>query len=472
MSGPDRDGHRHATLARSSSGVLLTNVIAAACALATTVLTARAFGPEGRGAFTLATQFALLVVVLGSMGLGAAAAYHAARAKWPGRIAFGNSIVLGLLLGAVIVALCGGVILVTGATFKGLPQSDLLLVLLAVPFALAVGNVQAIYQGFRNFWVFNAITVAQTALPLLLIAMAIVVGGWVRAAIAASVAASVLLFVAAVTSARRSTRLAWRLDLQYVRALASYGIRAHPANVLAYLGYRLDVFLVDGFKGAGAVGLYGVGVVISEALWMPSQAVSTALFPTIAAEQSESARRSITPLVARNTLWVTAILAAVLFVVAGAAVDLLYSSRFSAATAVVRILAPGIVLFAAARVLGNDIAARGRPLVNSVIAAASVVCNIALNVALIPRFGINGAAWASTGSYSLVFGATALVYRRFTGVPLRVLVVPAHEDGARYVRVVKRIVGHTDESRETEPAGDWTAEEESQGPAPPRRRWL
>ena len=36
---------------------------------------------------------------------------------------------------------------------------------------------------------------------------------------------------------------------------------------------------------------------------MPSQAVSTALFPTIAAEQSgETARRSITPLVARNTL--------------------------------------------------------------------------------------------------------------------------------------------------------------------------
>jgi O-antigen/teichoic acid export membrane protein len=218
----------------------------------------------------------------------------------------------------------------------------------------------------------------------------------------------------------------------------------HPANVLGYLGYRLDVFLVDGYKGAAAVGLYGAGVVIAEGLWMPSQAVSTALFPTIAAETSESARLSITPFVARTTLWLTTILAGILFVAAGPIVHLLYSSRFGGSAAVVRILVPGIVLFSAARVLGNDIAGRGRPLVNSVVAGASVVSNIALNVALIPRYGIDGAAWASTGSYSLIFLATAAIYRRVTGVPLSTLVVPAREDGARYLRLLKGITRHAD----------------------------
>ena len=91
MSGSDRDGHRHATLARLSSGVLITNMLAALAFLAVTVLTARAFGPEGRGEFTLATQFVTLAAALGSMGFGAAAAYHAARAKWPRQVAFGNS---------------------------------------------------------------------------------------------------------------------------------------------------------------------------------------------------------------------------------------------------------------------------------------------------------------------------------------------------------------------------------------------
>jgi len=441
VTGHEVSGQRNLSLARSSSGVLLTNVLAATALLGTAVLTARVFGPGGRGEYSLATLFVLLVVTLGSIGLGAAATYHAARGTSPRSVAFGNPTALALLLGSALAVGCAGVIWIGDLTFRSVPKADLALASIAIPFLLAVLVIQSVYQGFRSFREFNLITMAQAALPLPLIGIAILLGGAVRAAIVATVGASVLLFVGVVAYARQSTAIAWRLRLPYVRSLASYGIRAHPANVLAFLGYRLDVFLVAGFKGAAAVGLYGAGVVIAEALWMPSQAISTALFPTIATERTESARRSITPLVARNTLWLTTILAGILFVVAAPVVDLLYSSGFSASAGVVRILAPGIVVFSAARVLGNDIAARGRPLVNSVVAAVSVVCNIALNVLLIPRYGIDGAAWSSTASYSLLFIATAAVYWRIAQVPLRVLVLPSREDGARYMRLVKRIAG-------------------------------
>ena len=441
MKKPDGNGQRQRGLARLSSGVLVTNVLAAVAILGTTVLTARAFGPHGRGQLSLAIQFVVLVATLGGLSLTTAAAYHSARAKWPKAVAFGNSALLGLLLGVFIVGVCLCVTLVWGVTFRGLPATDLALASLAIPFLLAVANIQSVYQGFRDFREYNRITLAQAALPLPLIGIAIGLGGGVTAAILTTVAAAILLFVGVLANLRRSTRIAWRTKLADLRALASYGLRAHPANVLGYLGYRLDVFLVDGYKGAAAVGLYGAGVVISEGLWMPSQAVSTALFPTIAAETSESARRSVTPFVARSTLWLTAILGGILVLAAGPVVELLYSSRFGASAAVVRILVPGIVLFSAARVLGNDLAARGRPFVNSTIAAVSVVCNIALNLLLIPRYGIDGAAWASTGAYSFVFLATAAVYRRVTQVPLRALVVPSREDGTRYVRLVKRAAG-------------------------------
>jgi hypothetical protein len=41
----------------------------------------------------------------------------------------------------------------------------------------------------------------------------------------------------------------------------------------------------------------------------------------------------------------------------------------------------------------------------------------------------------------LLFIATIAVYRRVTGVPLRALIVPTREDGARYARLVKRLTG-------------------------------
>jgi O-antigen/teichoic acid export membrane protein len=435
------EGQSHHALARLSSGVLLTNGLAAVALLGTTVLTARAFGPGGRGEYSLATLCVTIVVALGSLGLGAAAAYHAARGTWPRPLAFGNATLLGLLVGLVLLAGGACVVFAGGVTFKGVPEAELGLALLAVPFVLAVANIQSVYQGFRNFKQYNLITLGQAVLPLPLIGVAIFFGGGVRAAILATVIAGFVLFVAVLARARRSTGLAWRLELPYVRALVSYGVRTHPANVLAFLGYRLDVFLVDAFKGAAAVGLYGAGVVIAEGLWMPSQAVSTALFPTIAAETDESARRSLTPLVVRSTLWLTAILAVILFFLASPLVDLLYATRFAASAGVVRILVPGIVLFSAARVVGNDIAARGRPLANSVVAAVSVACNIALNVFLIPRYGIDGAAWASTASYSVLFAGTIAFYGKITRVPLRTLLVPSPEDGARYMRLVKRLAG-------------------------------
>ena len=212
------------------------------------------------------------------------------------------------LLGLFILGVCLCVILVGGVTFRGLPAKDLALASLAIPFLLAVANIQSVYQGFRDFKEYNRITLAQAALP----------------------------FAAhrhrnrprrrrqrrnprdrrrcncplRRRTGQRATvepRITWRTKLPNLRALFSYGLRVHPANVLGYLGYRLDVFLVNGYKGAAAVGLYGAGVVIAEGLWMPSQAISTALFPTIAAENSESARRAITPFVARSTLWLTAI---------------------------------------------------------------------------------------------------------------------------------------------------------------------
>jgi hypothetical protein len=99
--------------------------------------------------------------------------------------------------------------------------------------------------------------------------------------------------------------------------------------------------------------------------------------------------------------------------------------------------------------------------VNSAIAGASVVCNIALNILLIPRFGIDGAAWASTASYSLLFVATAGVYWRITHVPLRALAVPSRGDGARYLRLLKRLAHRQADGPAALPEPAWPRDEES-----------
>jgi hypothetical protein len=57
--------------------------------------------------------------------------------------------------------------------------------------------------------------------------------------------------------------------------------------------------------------------------------------------------------------------------------------------------------------------------------------------------------------------ATAAVYRRITQVPLRVLVVPSREDGARYMRLVRRITGRPVGTPPAAPDLAWAPGEES-----------
>ena len=66
-------------------------------------------------------------------------------------------------------------------------------------------------------------------------------------------------------------------------------------------------------------------------------------------------------------------------------------------------LLAGIVALSAGRVLSNDIAGRGRLILNAYGGLAAVATNVVLNLLWIPRYGIVGAAWASTVSYSVSF---------------------------------------------------------------------
>jgi len=71
------------------------------------------------------------------------------------------------------------------------------------------------------------------------------------------------------------------------------------------------------------------------------------------------------------------------------------------------------------RVLGTDLAGRGKPMLNTYITGFSVVLNIILNILMIPRFGILGAALATAISYSTAFIIMVFVYNKVSGNKLK-----------------------------------------------------
>ena len=213
-----------------------------------------------------------------------------------------------------------------------------------------------------------------------------------------------------------------------VRALAETQEDVLPRSVTGNIDF-----------GPSAVGLYAVGVGLVEKLWMVSYAASTVLFPRVAAETEEDRRKEFTPLVARTVLWITALAALVLVLLSHWIVLVLYSETFLPAVGALQALLIGIVALSAGRVLANDIAGRGFPGLNIYTGLAAVATNIALNLLWIPRYGIVGAAWASTASYTVSFLMALYFYCRLSGNHWTKVVFPQRGDWALYFRVGKNL---------------------------------
>jgi O-antigen/teichoic acid export membrane protein len=126
-----------------------------------------------------------------------------------------------------------------------------------------------------------------------------------------------------------------------------------------------------------------------------------------------------------------------LFLLSQWVVVLLYSSEYVPAVHLFRILLPGIVFLSGGRILANDIAGRGKPLLNTYVGGIGLTIQVLLNLVWIPRFGATGAAWATTISYGLTSAGWLLLYMRLSGNSLTTVVVPQTSDWHLYRQLAR-----------------------------------
>ena len=215
-----------------------------------------------------------------------------------------------------------------------------------------------------------------------------------------------------------------------LREVLSFAIPAHVGNVVQFLNYRLDLFLVSALIGLRAVGIYALAVSVAQLLWLISQSAATVLLPRVASEAdttpAAAAERSAQ--VARLTLWVTASAALFLALFGQFLIPVVYGEKFRDSLQPFLLLLPGISGFSLAIVLAAHIAGAGRPSINVVVAAVALVVTLILDLTLIPAIGVPGAAIASSASYLTTALVTAGVFSWMTHVsPVR-LVVPNAAD--------------------------------------------
>ena len=202
----------------------------------------------------------------------------------------------------------------------------------------------------------------------------------------------------------------------------SWTVYALPFSVIMSTMLAMDLWFVKGLTGSAEIaGIYGVAFTVARTPNFIALAVTGAVFPRVS-QAIAAGDFTLSGSVSKEAFRVLIIVFVPLCVLIGesatAITTFMFSDRYNAAGLPLSILIVAISVFAFFRLLLVLIAASDRPGVRLLSATVILPIGVGLNILLIPRFGIVGAACATL--ITMAAGSLALTpfVRRFTAATM------------------------------------------------------
>ena len=238
-------------------------------------------------------------------------------------------------------------------------------------------------------------------------AMGVVVGNWIGT-----------LSVYLVLLGYRRYQLGLQFDRRLFRAMNRFGMPLVPSQLALWALAFSDRFFIAKFKGQTDVGHYSVGVRIASASLLLLAAFRLA-WPAFAysIEDEDEAKRTY-GYVLTYLLFVSCWLAVILGLLAPWLVRVLTGRpEFYAGARVVPVLAFSVAALGGYTVVAIGLGRARKTQFNWVVTGAAAVIDVALNLVLVPKFGIIGAAISGAAAYTSMFVFMSLYSVRVYPIP-------------------------------------------------------
>jgi O-antigen/teichoic acid export membrane protein len=389
------------------------------------VLLARSLSVPERGIMVLVMTLPLTVAGLANLGLPQANIYLIGRKKYSASTVLGNSLIAAAVLGGLAVLIL--VLLreqVLSTALRGLPEEYYIPLLVLVPLLLLDGVLLSVLRARLRFDLFNLRRFVST---LFLLAgfsgVLLLTQGGIHLLVWVYIAATVLMVVFSFALTRRDVPLQLSFNPSFTAASARFGMKSYLQNLAGALTYRLDVYLLAFFLSPEQVAYYAIATALAEVAWYIPDTVGVVLFPRLSNTPLEEIH-AVTARVLRTTLAVVLVVTAGMASVSWFLVPFIYGAAYAASVVPLLILLPGIVVMGIYKVVTRNFSSRDRQQVSILAAFLALSMNVALNVVLIPIWGVSGAALASTLAYSSAGLIMLFAFQRESQLPWSEILLP------------------------------------------------
>lgn len=411
-------------LARGTLYNIISKTVYLSCAYVIHASLGRVLGPEEYGIFgTVFALFNILYLFL-TAGIPSSVSKHIAGDKTIAysvtKVAVRTQLISASL---VSVAVFGGAEFFASAIFNDTELSRFIRMaaLTVIPIALLYVYVGALL-GTRQFpkeallLIFRAIVRA-----IVVLGMVLLLGLGLDGAIYGYVFAAIFGMVV-VGSFCRFPKSEIKFD---VRKLIYFAVPLTLSAGTVSLLLNMDIILIKRIVGYNnQVGFYTAAATVSHLLYYIGASFAATLLPSIAGSYHKNETWLVKKYILQSTRYLLIILVPIVVVIcatSGNILELVYGERFLAASQPLSVLAIGLGFFSLTMVLSTVIIALGHPWISTSILAVTVVLNLVLNYILISRYGILGAAVATTASHLFSMLITGLYVMKKTNAVIQLV---------------------------------------------------
>ena len=378
------------------------------------IFVARLLGPEGQGNYALWILIPTLIARFSHFGFDLSSSYFSEDKRFSDSTIFSTCIfiVLTYFIFSTSLFLLYNYTSLEIELFTSSKEIIFLIIIIAGLYLLRT-LLMSYLVGKNRIAIHSIFTVSEAFIPLLLV-FSLFFYIDIKAEIVVMIIALNMLLINIFLVKKTFSKIIVP-EKEYLFLGLNYGIKSWANNIFNQLIYRVDILMVAYFLGPLETGLYSIAILFVEKGWFFTGAIAHALFPTIR-DQDNFDGPYLSARISRINFLFAFIYLSVLGMLSYVLVPFMFGEEYLDSVYPLLWLIPGTLFLAVPKIILTQFAVADRMDIPVKSSGPALLVNIALNLWLIPKMGIIGAAMATSISYFVYFLISVYFYQKLTGI--------------------------------------------------------